>query len=123
MTDADLDAIEARAKAASENWQARGARIVQGNGRIAELVADFGSAALSEVDCSFAAAARTDVPALIAEVRRLRAENEDKTNELSQHRHVLEPLLDRAIGQALDTAKRAELERLKKKHKWGKEAP
>lgn len=80
MTDLNLDAIEARANAATEGpWESldRGDRLVAWRQRDDEL----GIAAFDYVvpepmdnadDAEFIAHARTDVPALVAEVRRLR---------------------------------------------------
>jgi hypothetical protein len=74
MTDLDLDAIEARVNAAADGpWVAeRGARPTQ-------WPKDYVARPLrnrfrvgDEADAEFIAHARTDVPALVAEVRRLR---------------------------------------------------
>jgi hypothetical protein len=72
MTDEELNAIEARANAATEGpWEWR--RWTNG---ISAGDHDVG-ASCHTFDCRFIAAARTDVPKLVAEVRRLRAENEE----------------------------------------------
>lgn len=92
MAELDLDAIEARANAATPGpWNAWdrgvGFHIALGDerddwGRPEDLLpeglrTDIGRRA----DAEFIAAARTDVPALVAEVRRLRAE----LDELRRH--------------------------------------
>jgi len=73
----NLDEIERRANATSEGWWLErrpsdlGQAAVRGRGMEdgrAPMIADW----LAEADATFIAHARTDVPALIAEVRRLR---------------------------------------------------
>lgn len=71
----DLEAIEARANAATSGpWHMSntGGDSVWGNPPRALLI--FDAPAQKRTDAEFSAAARTDVPALIAEVRRLRYE-------------------------------------------------
>ena len=111
MTTLDLDAIEARANAATPGpWGVgNGTHIVRGlevTGRgsytciqsVAEVAdeddrEDWGHDDFVEVDpeddAAFIAAARTDVPALVAEVRRLRAELAEVTAENDQLRQDL----------------------------------
>ncbi len=69
----DLDAIEARAAAATPGpWGANTPPgVVAANGR--NVLGVFGGSAQDERDAEFTAHAREDVPALLAEVRRLRA--------------------------------------------------
>ncbi len=75
MTDDELDAIEARANAATpgpwlpslDTWPPRR---LDGSPRLSEITHSLG---MFPGDMAFIAAARTDVPALIAEIRRLRA--------------------------------------------------
>jgi hypothetical protein len=76
MTEDDLQAIEARADAAtSQPWEAcklsEGLGYVYSSG-LGDVVAGSSSAAFLLDDAEFIAAARRDVPALVAEVRRLR---------------------------------------------------
>lgn len=73
MNDETLDAIEACANAATPGpWEHGG-----NDGLVwPERVGDPVSASTEPEDADFIAAARTDVPALVAEVRRLRAERE-----------------------------------------------
>jgi hypothetical protein len=85
MSKLDLDAIEARCEAASPGpWTAKLGRttdwIADGRcGGISDangeeiITTDSGVYGPEEADAAFIAAARTDVPALLAEVRRLRA--------------------------------------------------
>lgn len=76
----DLDAIEARANAATPGpWCTDSWEIYQGTEYVAgaEWIGETcraGEMDDSRADAEFVAAARTDVPALVAEVRRLRAE-------------------------------------------------
>lgn len=85
MSDLDLDAIEARANAATEGpwhvvtaWTDYVAYQVTDDGEAASMNCYGGSGAMNtglgviEDDAEFIAHARTDVPALVAEVRRLR---------------------------------------------------
>lgn len=75
----DLDAIEARAKAATPGpWsetrdgvRCRDSKIPGQTFRLFTL----SSFEMAQADCAFVAAARQDVPALVAEVWRLRGEN------------------------------------------------
>jgi hypothetical protein len=85
MTDAELDAIEARAKAATPGpWTAEHEYIaapVPGGRPNGEVIGDFIPSTRSRhvpvqqmrANATFVAAARDDVPALVAEVRRLTA--------------------------------------------------
>jgi hypothetical protein len=70
MTEDDLQAIEARANAATPGpWQLTG-----GRDEVYDIIGD-GRDVVQQVlspDAEFIASARTDVPALVAEVRRLR---------------------------------------------------
>ena len=82
MTDAELDAIEARCRAATEGpWDFdREAGEINGyRGSERWLIGGVWMG----TDGEFAAAARTDVPALVAEVRRLR-EDRDQAVHASQ---------------------------------------
>lgn len=78
MTDADLAAIEARCEKATEGpWESdfQHAVCVYGpRGEDGERA--FIGALEEETDRAFVEHARTDIPALLAEVRRLRTENE-----------------------------------------------
>src|SRR5687768_8337594 len=68
MTEQQLAEIEARAEAATKGeWQVRGCAIQQVNGPL--LVVDNSQGRFA--DLAFMAAARQDVPLLVAEVRRL----------------------------------------------------
>lgn len=74
MSDLDLDAIEARANAATPGWREWQGAVVNDEDDVVAEVAfpdDLGRA-----DLAFIVHARQDVPDLVAEVRRLRAENE-----------------------------------------------
>ncbi|MFR9794274.1 hypothetical protein ACL07V_37570 [Streptomyces sp. MB22_4] len=81
MTQLDLDAIEARANAATPGpWTTDGWEIYQGDGNSApDLMKWVGETCRaddydgSQNDAAFIAHARTDVPAMAAEIRRLRA--------------------------------------------------
>jgi hypothetical protein len=80
MTEDELQAIEARTNAAtSQPWEAcklsEGLGYVYSSG-LGDVVAGSSSAAFLLDDAEFIAAARTDVPALVAEVRRLRRASE-----------------------------------------------
>lgn len=73
LTNEDLDAIEARANAATEGpWAAD--RLEGNLDSLYSRVAEVGM--WLEADAEFIAHARADVPALVAEVRRLRAAEE-----------------------------------------------
>ena len=80
-TDLDLDAIQARADAATpgpwctDSWEIyQGTEYVAGAEWIGETCRGrVDGLAQDRADAEFVAAARTDVPALLAEVRRLRA--------------------------------------------------
>jgi hypothetical protein len=80
MSELDLDAIQACADAADEGpWTMEPSSLYVANSS-GEVVASFDWLAESaeewaqlEANARFAAAARTDVPALVAEVKRLRA--------------------------------------------------
>lgn len=70
----DLNAIEARWKATTEGtWR----RAHHGTWEVEavpnQMVADFGTIDKAAEDATFAASAHQDIPALVAEVRRLRA--------------------------------------------------
>lgn len=81
MTDEELNAIDARANAATPGkWktgtgyeQSKRGNYVCGHGRIVCAEQDDTDCVLSDEDAAFIAAARADVPALVAEVRRLKA--------------------------------------------------
>ena len=79
----DLDAIKDRAEAATlGRWEAKAARVylVGTNLIIAACWRPWGpvtGAGSIEADAAFIAHARSDVPALVVEVERLRAENAD----------------------------------------------
>ncbi|AYD83906.1 hypothetical protein SEA_GETALONG_46 [Gordonia phage Getalong] len=86
MSDLDLDAIEARANAATRGPWKMGKRswpdVVMtpygclwnpGTGRINDIE-----------DGEFVAHAREDIPALIARIRQLEADNQDLVNELRE---------------------------------------
>jgi hypothetical protein len=84
----DLDAIEARAKAATPGpWEGSTQTGVAGGGFLAQVFEGYGmTLAIATMErpngtanAAFIAAARTDVPALIAEVRRLRDDVERET--------------------------------------------
>lgn len=89
MTDAELDEIEARAAKATQGpWAVRkgyhrdtGLSVEFVCSRVlgVDLYSDEGSSAC---DDAFVTAARTDVPALVAEVRRLRAAMTKASREL-----------------------------------------
>lgn len=79
MTEIDLEAIEARANAATEGpWIIKKsvmaeAEIVGNDGEaVVQADGETGVASFELKDGEFIAHARTDIPALIAEVRRLR---------------------------------------------------
>lgn len=81
LTDEQLAAIEARASAATRGpWDSIGERVYAG-GASAWVVAESKMWGLDgerddyAADAAFVAGARADVPALLAEVRRLRAEH------------------------------------------------
>lgn len=82
MTPADLDAIEKRAAAATPGpWRECG-DILQGKSAIRisskDLFCSYDTMSMQNADdARFIAAARSDVPALLAEVRRLQAELSD----------------------------------------------
>jgi hypothetical protein len=75
----DLDAIKARAEVATPGpWEEDGSEIYVVGSRawVAESchLAEYGVTAHGDLDAEFIAHARTDVPALVAEVERLRAD-------------------------------------------------
>jgi hypothetical protein len=78
MADLDLDAIEARAAAATEptdegGWMVEGgSRWDVYSGKQSDMSTDIAGFIFMRPDADFIAAARADVPALVAEVRRLR---------------------------------------------------
>jgi hypothetical protein len=86
LTDAELDAMQRRADAASQgpwkSWiegrdQESGSTFIQIGGdddRDEDMYVDRDDTPTSDADLDFIAAARQDIPRLIAEVRRLRAE-------------------------------------------------
>lgn len=96
MTDKtlDLDSIEARANAATPGpWCTDSWEIYQGTEYepgisewIGETCRGMTTPAQDRADAAFIAAARTDVPALVAEIRRLRAE---LATERSQHEFTM----------------------------------
>ena len=101
MTDADLDAIEQRTNAATEGpwfqdsdnpglvW---GEQRSDGDGYWSLFASETGHDATAEPqDAEFIAHARSDVPALLAEVRRLRA-MEQRVREYA--RHLARPFAD-----------------------------
>jgi hypothetical protein len=115
MTDAELDAIEARCRAATSGpWGFRplvaiesAAREVVGIDWITEDTADL---ALRDEDGAFIAAARTDVPALVAEVRRLREQVAADTHNMG---YMLPALIEeRNEAREQRDAARAEVARL-----------
>ena len=70
----DLEAIKARCELATPGpWEARDGYVWRGDTSLAGT--------LRPADASFAAAARTDVPALVAEVERLLADTHTYTKE------------------------------------------
>ena len=95
MTEEELVEIEARAAAATPGpWEWNGgqfedARLQWGDKFVlfASLYMPRGNweayVDVSDADMDFIAAARSDVPALVAEVRRLRAENDALRRELA----------------------------------------
>lgn len=108
MTDLDLDAIEARANAATAGpWRVwSGSRVEHksavetawshdADGGDTELVADCCPTA----DAAFIAHSRTDIPALVTEIRRLRAEVERLARWKAEALPVLSGLQD--LGSAL----------------------
>jgi hypothetical protein len=81
MTQLDLDAIEARAKAATKGswwWPDDGSALI-GRARGADdewidttvIVADLDNVVIEPEDAEFIAHARTDIPALIARIREI----------------------------------------------------
>jgi hypothetical protein len=98
MTDDELDAIEQRANVATPGpWTVYKGQIVQGE----SYGEDFGP------DANFFIAARTDVHALLAEVRRLRAEQAI----LNEWRHALKPYEAMRVTDVRDAL--VEVERLR----------
>lgn len=104
----DLDAIEARAAAATPGpWEQRErhgrdhtgegwseATIITGATRIAEMYSETCNAQEWTENSVFIAHARTDVVDLAAEVRRLRAVNDAISWELDRERHEYVPSQD-----------------------------
>ena len=93
MTAADLDAIEQRAHAATEGpWEASAhdhaagdVPILDRTGHYLVICPDCGvRGGYERADAEFIAHARSDVPALLAEVRRLRA-MEQRVREYARH--------------------------------------
>lgn len=80
LTEQQLDEIEARANTATPGpWCTVGAEIFQGAEYTPDVSPWIGetcraSGGMGKADAAFVAHARTDVPALVAEVRRLRSE-------------------------------------------------
>jgi hypothetical protein len=101
MTDAELDAIEQRAAAATPGRWFAGSAVsyLHGCGGVCFNVyrpwADGGGditkpcAGLSEEDATFTAAARTDVPRLVAEVRSLRLQVAALAERVAQQSELL----------------------------------
>lgn len=89
MNPEELDAIKARDAAASLGpWEAKAYRVCAGLGIIAACWRPWGpvtGAGSIEADAAFIAHARSDVPALVVEVERLRAENADLNRAYSLH--------------------------------------
>ncbi|MFD5798646.1 hypothetical protein ACFWIO_34970 [Streptomyces diastatochromogenes] len=69
----DLDAIDAVANAATDGPWLANDRIGVATNPAGDPLAVFGGGEQDRADAAFVAAARTDVPALVAEVRRLQA--------------------------------------------------
>jgi hypothetical protein len=96
MTDLDLDAIEARAAAATDGpWEVHpdDADLVWLPGR-GYFLCEMLTAA--ETNGSFIAHARTDVPALVAEVRRLRAIEQSRADAMTFADEV-DPLIEESL--------------------------
>ena len=100
LTDAYLDAIEQRAHAATEGpWEATAqdhaawdVPILDRTGHYLVICPDCGvRGGYERADAEFIAHARSDVPALLAEVRRLRA-MEQRVREYA--RHLARPFAD-----------------------------
>jgi hypothetical protein len=88
-TELDLDAIEARANAATEGpWVAHPDGLVWTE---RPIPGDPVSGSTEVEDAEFIAAARADVPALVAEVRRLRAELEQARQIAADNRAWPDP--------------------------------
>lgn len=86
MTDDELQAIEARATAASDApWDARGDMVRGADGRMLVGPGHPPLAPQMIQDAEFMAHARTDIPALLAEVRRLRALCGRAADKLGDH--------------------------------------
>lgn len=92
MTPVDLPAIKARAeKATAGPWEIIGAgEYVRGPGII--VAPDNGG--INEADAEFIAASRTDIPALVAEVERLREERKEFMPTIDR----LSELLNRTVN-------------------------
>lgn len=94
LTDKELDEIEARANAATEGpWETGRALCCSDRGWVCDGTGRHflnGSSRRTEVmdvnDAEFIAHARADVPSLVAEVRRLRAEREKDAKVLEAAR-------------------------------------
>lgn len=99
----DLDAIERRTGAATPGpWTAehRGFDVYETQTDHGDVVAEAG---LSTNDAAFIAAARSDVPALVAEVRRLRQQLDQSRLELSaaveSYTNMVEGMIEAEIGE------------------------
>jgi hypothetical protein len=120
----DLDAIEARANAATPGpWEASRQIGKKGHCYVAQVFGPdaLGGLSLAQMDvlpnattdAAFIAAARADVPALVAEVRRLRAIMDyraEYTAGLKTEAKLL--LLERNDAEAVITNLRADIERI-----------
>lgn len=110
----DLDAIEARAGAATKgSWYGSGGALVIYGATPGDEVATF----RRRDDAAFAKHARTDVPALVAEVKSLRTELAQEEREHSKSLDIMEAACDQrnaaiARAEAAEAAHRALLERV-----------
>ena len=105
LTDAYLDAIEQRAHAATEGpWEASAHR----TGHYLVICPDCGvRGGYERADAEFIAHARSDVPALVAEVRRLRAAADARTS-LPRALDALEAVLGMAARGAVGARARGD---------------
>lgn len=107
MTPDDLKAIEDRAaKATPGPWSARGRDVEYSSKDIRVATVDGGyftegkSGANQEIDAEFIAAARTDIPELVAEIKQLSEEREAvQTNYQTLHHDFAE--LSKTYGDSL----------------------
>ena len=128
-TPLDLDAIQARADAATpgpwfahEDWPGRVFAESEFNAHVARVTGSN-----PEPNERFIAAARTDVPALLAEVRRLRAERDEFCNRVDtltavakgNKRHVQEMYRDLQQSRRENDQLRAELAAVTAVHEKG----